>query len=281
MIQFADKTMIEDLKLIWKECFHDPDEYINFFFENYFGVMTTLVYCIDQKPVSMLTLMPANLHTLDSVTKVNYIYAVATLPICQGKGYSSKLLEYVNVIMNESTFLQPATNQLQQFYQRNGYQVSINRFIMNFSDITIHQSELEAATLNPNYDVRELHQEDSKIYSSIRNSFFEQAGYIAWEDNVIAYAIRENEFTGGKTLLINNEYILMYRAYDGVLYIREYTMPDDMLLDFVNRIPEFRHCAHCKVYLNKQSISKHTQKEVIMSTFPIVAQDGYFNLAFE
>lgn len=284
MIQFADKTMVQDLKLIWKECFHDPDEYINFFFESYYGEQTTLVYCIEERPISMLTLMPANLHTSDGVREIAYIYAVATLPSYQGKGYSSKLLEYANEITNGETFLQPATTELEQFYLKNGYQKSLYRFIAKRSDMIGSDSELQVATVsdeNTVYQIRELHKNDSELYTRKRDEFFEREGYIAWQENVIAFAIAENEFTGGKTLLINDEYLLMYRAYEGILYIREYTMPEDMLLEFIRSIPESKHCKEWRVYLNRYEENKCSKKQVIMSTFPISTQDGYFNLAFE
>ena len=150
MIQFADRTMLQHLKLIWKECFHDPDEYIDFFFKSYFNTRTTLVYCINKIPVSMLTLMPANLYSSESITKIYYIYAVATLPSCQGKGYSSKLLQYANEITNTATFLQPANKDLERFYQRNGYQISVNRRITNITDIDVTIGEVSAVELTDN-----------------------------------------------------------------------------------------------------------------------------------
>lgn len=289
MIQFADNTMVEQLKKIWKECFHDEDSYVDFFFGEYFHDESTLVYLIDKKPVSMLTLMPAKLHEKNGVRKVYYVYAVATLPEAQGKGYSSKLLNYANEITKNSTFLQPATKELENFYERNGYSSTIIRKMIRIKREQLAleektQMELKAATItteSKRFAIKELRSEDSSLYKKIRDGRLSATNYIEWEEYELDYAIKENAFTGGKTLLIDDSYIVMVREYEDVLYIREHTMPSNLIMELVRQLLTDSNLQECSVHLVRTDNLQANETQTIMSRFPVERGKGYFNLAFE
>lgn len=298
MIQFADKTMVKQLKKIWKECFHDEDSYIDFFFREYFSDESTLVYLIDGKPVSMLTLMPARLHEKEELRNVYYIYAVATSPEARGKGYSSMLLDYANEITSNATFLQPATKELEQFYERNGYSSTIIRKMIHIEKEQLgldvkSQTELKVATLSskrPRFAIKELSDRDCDLYKKVRDRRLSGNYYVEWETQVLAYAIKENAFTGGKTLLVDDTYVVMIREYEDVLYIREHTMPSDMIVELARQLLKDSKAKECSIHLiqtdNLQAVElqriKTTQTtQIIMSRFPVERGKGYFSLAFE
>lgn len=288
MIRFADFTMTKQLKKIWKECFHDENSYIDFFFQEYFNENTTLVYLLEGIPVSMLTLMPARLHESAGLRKVYYVYAVATLPEARGKGFSSKLLNYANMLTKDSTFLQPATKELVNFYEQNGYSKAIvrktsyiNREQLRFNE---KQMKLKAATISPmqrNYIVRELSEKDCSLYKKIRDKHLSDQGYIEWEEPVLAYAMKENAFTGGKTLLIDDTFVVMIREHEGVLYIREHTMPSDMILELARQLLMNYGIEECSIHLNLSDNLHVDTTQTIMSRFPVEKGKGYFSLAFE
>lgn len=295
MIRFADNTMVTELKKIWKECFHDEDTYIDFFFREYFGDKSTLVYLIEGKPVSMLTLMPARLHGKTGIRNIYYIYAVATLPEARGKGYSSMLLDYSNEITNNATFLQPATKELEHFYERNGYSSTISRKMVRINKEQQEiddksQSELKAATISSKdtrYAIKELSDRDSSLYKNIRDRQLSCEYYIEWEEPELAYAIKENAFTGGKTLLIDETYIVMVREYEDVLYIREHTMPSDMIVEFAKQLLVDSNAKECSIHLTpidnvqEAELQGIQTTQTIMSRFPVERGKGYFCLAFE
>lgn len=298
MIQFADKTMVKQLKKIWKECFHDEDSYIDFFFHEYFSDESTLVYLIDGKPVSMLTLMPAKLHEKEELRNVYYIYAVATLPEGRGKGYSSMLLDYANEITSNATFLQPATKELEQFYERNGYSSTIYRKMLHVEKEQLEkdaksQTELTAATISSKrkrFAIKELSERDSELYKTIRDRRLSGEYYVEWEEPELSYAIKENAYTGGKTLLVDEAYIVMVREYEEVLYIREHTMPSDMIVELARQLLTDSKAKECSIHLiqtdNLQAVELQRIKttlttQPIMSRFPVERGKGYFSLAFE
>ncbi|WP_455715094.1 GNAT family N-acetyltransferase [Anaerosporobacter sp.] len=287
MIKFADYTMIEQLKKIWKECFHDEDSYIDFFFREFFNEKTTLVYMLDGIPVSMLTLMPAKLHEKAGIRKVYYIYAVATLPEAQGKGYSSKLLNYANEITKDSTFLQPATRELKNFYERNGYSEAIVRrtSTLNLEQLRVEEEQMVKAATIPlegkEFSIRELSEKDSALYKKIRDKQLSDVGYIEWEEAVLAFAMKENTFTGGKTLLVDDSYVVMVREYEGVLHIREHTLPRNMIISFTRQLLVDSNIQECSIHLNQFDNLQADESQLIMSRFPVEKGKGYFSLAFE
>lgn len=295
MIQFADKTMVKQLKRIWKECFHDEDSYIDFFFREYFSDESTLVYLIDGKPVSMLTLMPAKLHEKEELRNIYYIYAVATLPEARGKGYSSMLLDYANEITSNATFLQPATKELEQFYERNGYSSTINRKMIHVEKEQLEidtksQTELTVATISSKrkrFAIKELSERDSGLYKKIRDRRLSSEYYVEWEEPELTYAIKENAFTGGKTLLVDETYVVMVREYEEVLYIREHTMPSDLIMDLAKQLLADSKAKECSIHLIREENLQATElqrtqiTQTIMSRFPVERGKGYFSLAFE
>ena len=49
------------LKEIWKECFEDSDNYIDFYYKKRFQKENTLVYLLEDKIVSMLTMLSSQI----------------------------------------------------------------------------------------------------------------------------------------------------------------------------------------------------------------------------
>ena len=126
MISFACKKDIPALKKIWKECFQDPDQYIDFCFDFLFEHAKAVAYYQDKTPVSMLFLIPLPLQTPNGMQKASYIYAVATLPQEQGKGYSSQVLNFAHQFLKEDGYelaiLVPAEQSLFSYYSARGYE---------------------------------------------------------------------------------------------------------------------------------------------------------------
>ena len=43
---------------------------------------------------------------------------------------------------------------------------------------------------------------DAKAYKAVRDEAFEKEGYVEWDEQAVAYALKENQFCTGRTLLL-------------------------------------------------------------------------------
>ena len=81
-------------KEIWKLCFGDSTDYIDFFYANCYKKDETLLLLEDGEIISMLTTIPVKIVLAD---KREYdaamLYAVATHPRYQGRGAATRLME--------------------------------------------------------------------------------------------------------------------------------------------------------------------------------------------
>ena len=84
---FACREDISDLQEMWRRCFETEDAYSNFYFERRFVPEDTLIWRIDGKAISMMTLMDVSVGG----ERGCYIYAVATLPEFQHRGIFREL----------------------------------------------------------------------------------------------------------------------------------------------------------------------------------------------
>jgi GNAT superfamily N-acetyltransferase len=299
MIRFATKDMIPELKLIWKESFHDDDAYIDFYYENRFKGENTLVWLENERAVSMLTLMPAFLHESSGRKKVFYIYAVSTLPSYRGKGISSLLLQHANRITDGMTILVPATESLFNFYERNGYQPNFSRKVVN---LVVHEevdrfvskrANMEGLLKVSEYkenqndesvfgiDIEEIKPSDASKYKLLRDQAFGGEGYIEWDEPSVAYSIMENTFTGGFTHLIDGKYIAMSRPFEGTLFIRETTLPSNYLKVYADTMVKRLSCKKIEIYLPSFSELPGRNERFAMSCNLIGNQSSYFNLVLD
>ena len=73
------------------------------------------------------------------------------------------------------------------------------------------------------------------------DTVLEREGYVEWDEQAIAYAIKENQFCGGRTLLLTSTVrdaetrraVLMYRIEKDSLHIIETTLNDEELYEIL------------------------------------------------
>lgn len=233
MIRFANENDLNDIKSLWKECFGDSEEYIQFFFSNHNVEKETLIYTIESKVVGMLNLLPATIKMADGYKPIRYVYAVGTLKNYRGRGIARDLLNYANQELSKigvTTVLVPASQTLFDYYKKQGYQtifymsekqqdLSENSSLVSASsikDVAI-DAEIRIETITPNE------------YKQLRDEHFETLGYVSWGIESIEYAIKENKLLGGETkkVLINAKpYIVMYYVDEDSVIIKESTIPE-------------------------------------------------------
>lgn len=259
-IIYATRQMIPELTQIWIESFGDDREYVNFYFANRFCENDMLVYLLDGKPVSMISMLPAylcvntqpdraGLHLLEKRRPIRYIYAVATLPACRGRGYAKELILEAYRLLQLPLVLEPATKQLFDYYHRMGFQGAFS-VAEQMIDLQKEKDEIEKAeqmqqTVEAGVTMRAAEflpmQDESaqrywlltvtpREYKKIRDEKLAGAGYVEWDEKAIAYALLENDYCGGFTYKVFHdeiEDILMYRMEENHMRIIETTLSDE------------------------------------------------------
>lgn len=126
---------------LWKDTFHDSDDYIKLIFDNYFDIDFVECYYENDELVAGLLAVPYEFDILtgdDNDDEFNnqrlsglYLCGLATLPNYRKRGLMSMLIEKINQRAFEKgydfTFLIPANESLVKYYSSRGYVKSFPR----------------------------------------------------------------------------------------------------------------------------------------------------------
>ncbi|MFI3251464.1 MAG: GNAT family N-acetyltransferase [Eubacteriales bacterium] len=124
------------LEKIWWLAFGDSERYIDNFFKNYYRENRVLVLEEDGEVLAMTAWFPSSI----AGCRIAYLYAVATHPIAQGKGYASQLLQYTFEYLEvDMRFLGastvPATPELFNFFEKLGFFPYFTHQVEDFTDL--------------------------------------------------------------------------------------------------------------------------------------------------
>lgn len=251
-VVFADERQKEPLIELWNQCFGDDRQYIALYMENRFDTENMFVIYEDGQPVSMASLLPVQVTIHGKKENARYVYAVATLPAYRNKGYATKIIKHAAKRVKEPLILQPADRDLQEYYEKLGFVDAfgespcwiyagrctetaniplIKEKDLQAAEIAFEQSELEELG---NWSVSDATE---KEYKMVRDTALDGEGYVEWDEQAIAYAIKENQFCGGRTLFLSSmtsaveaqRAVLMYRVEKDSLHIIETTLNDEQL----------------------------------------------------
>lgn len=227
-IVFADPEKNRDeIQEIWQKCFGDEEEYIDFYIKNRMTEETMLLYYLEGKAVAMASFLPAAYQSGEENIPARYVYAVATLPEYRGNGYGARLLEFAKEHYQEPLFLSPAEEGLISYYEKQGFKRAFEKNAAAVNDI----QAMELAVNEEEADSFDLSEQIAPAdYVKIREEHFGQQGFVRWDEEAAAYAMEENAYCGGKTLLVSSEKalkeraILMYRLEGDCLFVEETTL---------------------------------------------------------
>ena len=121
IIDAPKKTHILGLRELWKEAFFDTDDFLDGFFENVFSFERCRCIVEDGRVIAALCWFDCECEK----RKVAYLYAIATLTECRGRGLCSALMsdthEHLKSCGYSLAMLVPASKELFSFYERLGY----------------------------------------------------------------------------------------------------------------------------------------------------------------
>lgn len=263
-VVFANASDWEYIAEIWNRCFGDTREYIALYQENRFENENMYVIYQDGRPVSMASLLPVQVTINGRKENARYVYAVATLPEYREQGYASQLIKHAAERCAEPLLLQPADRDLQRYYERQGFADAFGESpcwiyagrCVGKADIHVPSSEdggLRAAEETVREEKPDIlgswlvSDVDAKVYKAVRDQFFDREGYVEWDEKAIVYAIKENQFCGGRTLLLTEDRedqestkaVLMYRIEKDSLHIMETTLDDNALHAILPELLEY------------------------------------------
>lgn len=114
-------------KDIWKLCFGDSDQFIDFYYANQYQENATVVLLENREIISMLTMLSIKIMTSNQESfNATMLYAIATHPQYQNRGCATSLIDYTHQKLKENdqafSVLVPSTTQLFDFYRQIGFQ---------------------------------------------------------------------------------------------------------------------------------------------------------------
>lgn len=267
-IRFAKDTDISELKLIWKVCFGDSDEYINFFFDNMFKPENAVVADIDGRASGVVHLLDAKFYD----TPFKYGYAIGVLPEFRGNSLCKKMHDFIRDYCEKNSFmygLHPANDKLAEFYKSIGLNDMFSLKIKEYVNDTENNDEFEISDISPDE------------YFNLRESHFKPL--VSWGKDTIVYMMNEAKHFGGfakKIYIDGNEKILLVKKYNDEIIIKETTMSDSDILRANNCIKKY-FCGKKVTYiLPNTSMLTETSKTTIYG-FNEKNDNVYMNLYFD
>lgn len=219
-IRHPNNEEIKQLKQLWAACFHDPEDYIDFYYQNGYKSSRTLVSAEDDGTVSaMLTVLPALLYTKTSIYKGGYLYAVATHPKYRRQGYMARLEEAAcrQVLNFGGKFLTlvPATEKLFGMYEKLGYRT---RYSLYHETVSLGEVSAKSSLTNLT-EVRESYL--IPLRQLFLNSFAESVQFDGYMQH---YCYEEMLKTGCRAMSVQNRFghgYIIYYLENGELFIKE------------------------------------------------------------
>lgn len=158
-IAIADSKDKSEVKALWKYCFLDSDQFVDYYFEKRYSREKNMV-ALDEhgKIQASLQLNPYTLNVDEKEKSVHYVIGVSVQPESRGLGYSSKLLketlncqyrknEDISILMPIDTDIYARYGYINTFY-RYEYSVDLSCIKMRYSKYSVERVELESISEN-------------------------------------------------------------------------------------------------------------------------------------
>lgn len=185
-MRLVKKEDLEGLKEIWKLSFGDEDSFIDLYFQNRNWLSETAVLLLDGRIVSMLTMIPVEMiGETGERCKASMLYAIATHPDFQKRGFADQLIDYSNQYLLSQqvsvTLLVPAGEELFRFYAKRGYW---DGFFVR--EAVLNRNEIETLSGRGSMDCS-VAPIDPSGYNRIRRKLLAGHPYLDYRDEEISF----------------------------------------------------------------------------------------------
>lgn len=240
-IRLAKKGEEIDQKNMWKVCFGDEDSYIDLYYSEKHKADETAVLLEDNKIAAMATMIPARvIIPSGKALELSMLYAVATHPDHQGKGYSAQIMAFCHKHLMETgmdlSILVPAEESLFDFYAKRSYEKA---FYIRETVLSRAQVLSFKTTIKQEISIEKIGAAD---YNKRRRDLLAGRLYIDYNNEEIAYQKKVSIKFGADLYGIN---IGQYRGCAMVewfnhskVFIKEILMPAHLLKEGLKEITE-------------------------------------------
>ncbi|MGI6685308.1 MAG: GNAT family N-acetyltransferase [Bacillota bacterium] len=292
-IRLATRDEASRQKEIWRLCFGDSDEFIDFFFAHKYKEDETMVLLHNGEVAARLTMLPVKLVTpAREVFHGSMLYAVATHPENQNQGFAGRLMNYTHRFLREKNkafaVVVPAEQGLFDFYRKHGYQEGFY-----LTETLLTKDKLESL-LFADAGRCVLQSVTPQEYNLIRNQILNGCLYISYHDEEVSYQKRLSQFSGGDILRIDTEKTPGLAAIERLspkkILVKEILAPGHMLTfaakEISKRFPAEEYIFRTTAFL-RGSWEGNTRPFAMIRTTPgtglkITPGDlGYLGLAFD
>lgn len=234
---------------IWQRCFGDEREYIEMFLREKQDEVTPVVCEKDGSLVSMLFLFPCSFRLSGEDFPAFYLYAAATLPEFRGEGIMGEMIEFSKAYAEEKgkefIILSPAEESLYSYYNRFGF-------------VPCFKSDRITLSCSSRSD-KLLPADASKAYK-LRNTAFSDG--VLWDESAFNYAVKENEFCGGKSAFYKTAYGIYYKNKDSIIFKEVFAESEKSLISLVNKICREEKCENALLSLPEgQAVSEYFKEK--------------------
>ena len=161
MIQFAEKHQQSELMDLYNRCFPGDESFCACFFNTLWQPHSTLIYTENDKPCSMLHMLPLQMKSGDDTLDCVYFFALATDAQMRGKGIMGALIKHAFALCRTKNIaavtLLVQNESLFDFYTKHGFQKSF----------FISQNSCRAQKLPPAFSIRPMTAADCHAVNAI------------------------------------------------------------------------------------------------------------------
>ena len=192
----------------------------------------TVVYREDGKAVAGAYLMETALRIGDESYSAYYFFAAATHPDYRRKGYMGQIIRYCRTLCEERDIdflvLVPTDNDLYKYFSRFGFR----------ANFYLKTTQLDREQLLAMVEKMELPEEDTADAAGFvpvemqaaRLAALKDGSHVEFDRQTLQYLVFEHAYRGGKTILLENGYVLYDLSTDDtgdtVLTVRELCAAD-------------------------------------------------------
>ncbi|EFM39503.1 hypothetical protein HMPREF0379_0802 [[Eubacterium] yurii subsp. margaretiae ATCC 43715] len=203
------------VKNLWKYCFDDTDEYMDYYFTKRYEFENNYIIKDDDEVISSLMTNKYSLKINDEIKNVSYIVGVSSSAVHRGGGYASILIKRTLTELYEKgediTMLMPIDSYI---YTRYGF---ANIYNMLELDIPIDRIKINKTNLKAVYYEDDIMEHPIEIYNKSMSSI---GSYFARDDSYFQNLIDEVKLEGGNIIICYEDdspiaYMIFYPKYEG------------------------------------------------------------------
>lgn len=199
---------------LWKNTFHDSDDYISLVFDNYYDPDFIEFHIEGEKLIAAMLAIPYEFGNLENKVRAVYLCGLATIPEYQDRGIMSAMIERICQRMSEKgyafVFLIPANSGLRKYYYDrkfvNAFYRNVIRYVPNHEFTKDYRSIIEINDLKLLDEKLELYRELNVYRIENLNNLLSEYTYknIDNIDDFISYILEKESIQTGLKIFQNN-----------------------------------------------------------------------------